>query len=252
VSGGLLRRVPHWDAYLAEAKYECIRVLRAPGFSVPTLAVPVAFYLFFGVVLAETDRPPTIDLFIFAGFAVMGVMGPGLFGFGIFVATERTQGLFTLKRALPAPVPVYFTAKLVMTALFATLVTLALLLTATLAGRIALTPSRAALFAAAAVAGSLPFCAMGLAIGAWASGRSAPAIVNLALLPMIYLSGILIPLPASFAAIRHVSPAYHLNQLTLAALGGAAGGGALIHVAVLAAMTGVLLCLSIWRFSNDE
>jgi ABC-2 type transport system permease protein len=252
MSGGLLSRLPHWDAYQAEAKYECIRVLRAPGFSVPTLAVPVAFYLFFGIVLAETDRPLAIDLFIFAGFAVMGVMGPGLYGFGVFVATERAQGLFTLKRALPAPPLVYFSAKLVMTALFATFVTLALLLTAALAGRIALTPVRAALFAGAAIAGSLPFCAMGLAIGAYASGRSAPAIVNLMLLPMIYLSGILIPLPASFAAVRHVSPAYHLDQLALGALGGAASGGALTHVAVLTAMTGAFLGLSLWRFSHHD
>jgi ABC-2 type transport system ATP-binding protein len=46
-------------------------------------------------------------------------LAPGLFGFGVCVATERAQGLFTLKRALPAPRMVYFSAKLVMTALFA-------------------------------------------------------------------------------------------------------------------------------------
>jgi ABC-2 type transport system permease protein len=252
MSGRPLTRVPHWDAYLAEAKYECIRVLRAPGFTVPTLALPIAFYLFFGVVLAEADRPPAIDTFIFAGFAVMGVMGPGLFGFGVFVAIERAQGLFTLKRALPAPRMVYFSAKLVMTGLFATFVTLTLMLAATLAGKITLTPIQATLFGCATIAGSVPFCALGLVIGSWASGRSAPAIVNLVFLPMIYLSGILVPLPASFAAIRHASPAYHVDQLALGALGGSLQGGVLTHVVVLAAMTGLFLGLSIWRFSHHD
>jgi ABC-2 type transport system permease protein len=144
-----------------------------------------------------------------------------------------------------------FSAKLVMTALFATFVTFTLMLTATLAGKITLTPIQAAMFGGATIAGSVPFCALGLMIGSWASGRSAPAIVNLVFLPMIYLSGILIPLPASFAAIRHVSPAYHLDQLALGALGGALQRGVLTHVMVLAVMTVLFLGLCVWRFSHD-
>jgi len=251
VSTGALTWLPHGKAYIAEAKYECIRVLRAPGFCVPTLGLPIAFYLFFGVLLAEADRSPAIDTLIFVGFAVMGVMGPGLFGFGVFVATERAQGLFTLKRALPVPRFVYFSAKLVMAALFATFVTIALMLTATLAGKITVTPLQAALFVGATIAGSVPFSALGLMIGAWATGRSAPAIVNLMFLPMIYLSGILIPLPASFEGIRHISPAYHLDRLALGTLSEGLDGGVLTHAMVLAAMTALFLGVSVWRFSRD-
>jgi len=245
-------RAARWNAYVAEARYECVRVFRAPGFVLPTLGLPMALYLFFGVVLAEADRTAAIDAFVFTGFTVMGVMGPGLFGFGIFVATERAQGLFTLKRALPAPRMVYFSAKLVMAALFAAFVTVGLILVASLAGKIALRPGQAALFTLVTVAGAVPFCAMGLLIGSWASGRSAPAIVNLLFLPMIYLSGILIPLPPSFAAIQQASPAYHLDRLALGVLGGSSTGSVLAHVTVLTGMTAVFLLLSVWRFSHDE
>ena len=49
-------------AYLTEAKYECLRMLRAPSFGVIFLSLPVLLYLLFGVVLfgavsAMTRRP---------------------------------------------------------------------------------------------------------------------------------------------------------------------------------------------------
>ncbi len=44
------------------------------------------------------------------------------------------------------------------------------------------------------VAGSIPFSAMGLAIGYFAKPNSAPAVVNLIYLPMSFCSGLWIPL----------------------------------------------------------
>jgi len=96
-------------AYLTEAKFDLVRALRAPGFSVPILLLPVALYLLFGAVFfGDALRcDPKVALFAFTGFAIMGVMGPGMFGFGIFVATDREQGLISLKRALPMPPAAY-------------------------------------------------------------------------------------------------------------------------------------------------
>jgi ABC-2 type transport system permease protein len=223
-------------AYVAEAKFECIRALRAPGFSAPTLLLPAMLYLFFGVVLAQASRSEEIDRFIFTGFTVMGVIGPGLFGFGVFVAVEREQGLLKLKRALPMPPASYLLAKMFMTLLFAMLVTLTVIGAALAAGKVVVSGSQLTALVAIVVAGALPFCAIGLLIGSWAGGRSAPAFVNLLYLPMIYLSGFLIPLPTSIAAIQYASPAYHLDRLALWALG-APVAGVTVHLAVLALVT---------------
>ncbi len=65
-------------AYMIEAKYECLRTLRRPGFAVPFLLLPVALYLFFGVVLFGASKDPNTALFIFLAFSVFGVMGPGM------------------------------------------------------------------------------------------------------------------------------------------------------------------------------
>src|SRR5882672_10747500 len=117
-SGRVLR------AYLVEAKYETVRMLRTPAFALPFLFLPVMFYVIFGVVLFRSalHGNPQAGLFVFAAFAVLGVMGPGLFGFGMVVATEREQGLLTLKRALPMPPAAYLVAKLLMAIMFAVIV----------------------------------------------------------------------------------------------------------------------------------
>src|SRR5271157_5485862 len=106
-----------FHAYFTETKYELIRTLRMPGFLLPFLVLPVALFLFFGVMLGAT-KDPKIALYLFTGMSVFGIIGPAMFGFGIFVAMDREQGMLTLKRALPMPPLAYLLAKTIMAMLF--------------------------------------------------------------------------------------------------------------------------------------
>jgi ABC-2 type transport system permease protein len=239
-----------WRAYLAEAKYEFLRTLRLPGFALPFLLLPVALYLFFGVVLFGGNKEPNVPLYIFTAFTVFGVMGPGMFGFGVFVATEREQGLLRLKRALPAPPGAYLLAKMLMAMLFAVLVMIAMIGAAIFVGHLRLMPGQFAVLAVVNILGSLPFCALGLFIGTRASGKSAPAFVNLLFLPMIYLSGFFFPLPKSIHWIQFVSPAFYLDQLALKSVGITAWGAAALNAAVLIGVTLVLAIFSTRRLAR--
>jgi ABC-2 type transport system permease protein len=110
-------------AYLSDAGFESLRLLRTPAFSMPILAMPLLFYSFFGVVLAgRATKMAEMANNLFVGWTVYGVMGPGLFGFGILVAVERNMGLLTFKRALPMPPGAYLCAKLIMAYVFAVVV----------------------------------------------------------------------------------------------------------------------------------
>jgi ABC-2 type transport system permease protein len=238
-------------AYLEEAKYDLVRALRTPGFSVPFLLLPVALYLLFGVVLFgdALRNDPKGALFTFTGFSVMGVMGPGMFGFGIFVAIDREQGLLTLKRALPMPPAAYLFAKVLMAMLFVAIVMVTMIAAAPL-GHLRLAAGQFLSVAVINVMGALPFSAIGLFIGTRASGKAAPAFVNLLYLPMIYLSGFLFPLPKSIQWIEFTSPAFYLNQLVLRAEGGSSHGSATINVAVLLGVTLLLGPLAIRRLAR--
>jgi ABC-2 type transport system permease protein len=177
-------------------------------------------------------------------------MGTGLFGFGVFVATEREQGLLALKRALPMPAAAYLLGKMLMTTAFAAGVTLVVVAAALAAGRVPLTPVQILTLTAVNVLGSLPFCALGLFVGTLAGARSAPVLVNLLFLPMIYLSGILIPLPEEFASIQLVSPAYHLSRLALSVAGASIDSAPLVHAAVIAGVTLLFGALALRRLAQ--
>ena len=207
-------------AYVAEAKYETLRMLRAPAFAVPFLLIPVALYAFFGALTAgSASQNPNLPVMLFTGFSVFGAMGPALFGFGLALALEREQGVLKLKRALPMPPMAYLAAKMLMAMLFAAAASVSITVAAIALDRFDLSLARYLGIFVIIVAGTVPFSAIGLFIGARVSGRTAPAVVNVVYLAMIYLSGLFIPLPASIRWIAVFSPAFHFNQLCLAMAG---------------------------------
>jgi ABC-2 type transport system permease protein len=240
--------------YLAEAKYESLRMLRTPAFSVPFLFIPSVLYLFFGTLSgsstsAEAQNIPTI---LFTGFSVFGCMGPALFGFGMSLALEREQGVLKLKRAMPVPAAAYLGAKMAMAMTFAAVSTGAVAIAAAMQGRVHMGPARMLGITALAVLGTIPFAAIGLFIGARASGKAAPAIVNVAYLAMTYLSGLFIPLPPSIRWIPLFSPAFHLNQLCLAMAGVGSILTQTMHVAALVGVAVLFTGLTVRRLTRTD
>ena len=208
-------------AYANEVKYESLRMLRAPGFSIPFLLMPVPVYLFFGVLLAApaVAKNPAVANYLFSGFSAFAVMGPALFGVGCALAVERDAGFLRLKRALPAPGGAYLIAKMVMGMVFAAAAMILLVVAALVAGKISLTASQLAIMAVVMIVGSIPFAAIGLFIGAYTSGAAAPAFANMLFLPMLWLSGLFIPLPKFLESWAVIWPAFHLNQVALGLAG---------------------------------
>jgi len=234
-------------AYLQEIRSECLRYLRAPGFILPVTLFSTVFYLMFGVLLS----PPGGDAsrYLLASYTTFGVIGPGLFGFGASLAIEREGGLITLKRALPMPPGAYLLGKMVMAMGMGMLVVVLLLVCGTTLGGVHLPPSRVLAMLATGALGVLPFCALGMFVGTLLKGQGAPGLLNLVYLPMAFLSGLWLPLrllPRPLQAMAPVWPSYHLNQLTLAAVG--VGHGALLpHVLALTAFAAAFLALATRR-----
>jgi ABC-2 type transport system permease protein len=225
-------------AYLAEARSECLRYLRNPGFLLPTLLFPAVFYLMFAVVLPHGNEVD-VPRYLLASYATFGVMAPGLFGFGMSLALERDNGLLTLKRALPMPPAAYLLGKMAMALAMAAVVVALLVALAVGVGHVMLTAGQALRLAGVAVCGALPFCAFGLLIGTFLKGQAAPALINVIYLPMAFLSGLWVPmamLPRVLQRLAPVWPSWHLDQLALAALGFDTGPG-WPHALVLAAFT---------------
>jgi ABC-2 type transport system permease protein len=102
---------------------------------------------------------------------------------------------------------------------------------------------------ALALGGALPFCGLGFLIGVYASARAVPAVVNVVMIPMLYLSGALFPLPQGLSWVSHLTPPFYLQQLMLAAAGSPSQFHPLIHAGVLFGIAVVSTALSLRRFA---
>ena len=245
VAGMSARRVI--GAYLAEARSECLRYMRAPAFMLPIMLFPTMFYLLFGIVMGRAGAMDTRYLLV--SYGVFGVMSPGLFGFGVSLAMEREGGLLTYKRALPMPPGAYLLGKMLMAMMAAAVVILLLLAMGLTLGHVTLSLSQAGMLLLTGALGVLPFCALGMLIGTFIKGQGAPGLLNMVYLPMSFLSGLWMPLqllPKMLQQIAPIWPSYHLHQLALAAMG-IGQAGVMKHAAMLLAFAAACFLLAARR-----
>jgi ABC-2 type transport system permease protein len=149
----------------------------------------------------------------------------------------------------------YFAAKVATSLVFSTIIVLALFILGIALGGVRMPVGSFARLLGILVAGSLPFSAMGLALGYFTGPNSAPPTINLIYLPMSFCSGLWIPimfLPKVVQKIALVLPPYHLSQLALGVVGAGSRESAVAHWEALAAFT--MICLGVARigFQRDQ
>ncbi len=96
---------------------------------------------------------------------------------------------------------------------------------------------------------------MGLAFGYLVGPNSAPAVLNLAWLPMAFASGLWIPisqLPDEVQSVAPALPPYHFVQLALGTIGASEGGSPVGHVLAVLGFTLLFLAVASWGFRRDE
>ena len=242
--------------YRTEAWQEFLKLIRLPIFAVTTIALPLMFYVIFGLTFADEQAGGVgMTTYMLVTYGAFGVIGAALFGFGVSVAVERGQGWMRLKRVAPMPPLAYFVGKVVMSLAVATIIVLSMFALGALVGGVRLDPLQWVAVGLALVAGALPFSAMGLAFGYLVGPNSAPAVLNLAWLPMAFASGLWIPisqLPAVVQSVAVALPPYHFVQLALGTIGASEGGSPVVHAAAVLGFTVLFLVVAVWGFRRDE
>lgn len=231
----------------AETRAEVRKALRMPAYLIPTLVFPAIIYAVFGLLISKGSIGGLAAAsYTLASYGTLGVVGASLFGMGVGVAVERGQGWLMLKSATPMPPLAYFCGKILMCVVIGLLTTSLLSLMAFFGGGVRLEPLQWIQFFAALALGSIPFCALGLALGFVAGPNSAAGIANLIYLPLCLCSGLWMPieiLPKVMQQIAHWLPPYHLARLTMHTVG-MAKEPAWPHIAALLAFTGGFLALA--------
>jgi ABC-2 type transport system permease protein len=239
-------------AYLVETKYAFRAMLRAPVFLVLMIAMPILMYLLIGIGVAGSQAAddPKVALFLFSGFLVFAVSSPGLFGFGISLAVERQSGVLNLKRVQPMPAAACLLSKMITAMASTGLIILLLIPLALWLGHVHLSAGQIANLVWVSMIGVLPFCSIGFLIGTIVTGTAAPGVVNVFLLPMLYLSGIFFPLPSLLQPQVFLWPTFYLNQIIWNAAGIESVLDIKISVAVLLGITVLCTGLATRRLSR--
>ena len=243
--------------YLKEAKYEFLKNLRLRVYTASVISFPLMFYVLFGLVLnaKATIGGMGVPTYLIATYGTFGVMGASLFGTASGLAADRGLGWLQVKRASPMPPSAYFTAKVVLSMIFSAIVVFLLLVLGVAFGGVRLPLMEMAKLLATLVAGSLPFSAMGLAIGYFAGPNSAPAAINLIYLPLSFCSGLWVPymfLPKVVRQIALALPPYHLSQLALGVVGAGRHEPTATHWEVLLAFTWICFAVARIGFQRDK
>ena len=114
--------------YLKEAKYEFLKYLRLRMYTISVLTFPVMFYVLFGLLLNanQSIAGTRVAVYLIPSYGTFGVIAASLFATAAGLAADRGLGWLQVKRASPMPPFAYFTAKLLTSVLFSTVVVLSL------------------------------------------------------------------------------------------------------------------------------
>jgi ABC-2 type transport system permease protein len=174
---------------------------RNPASAFFTFAFPLMFLVIFTALLGKGTVPIggreiSQTTYYVAAMASFSVITACYTNIAISVTFQRDSGVLKRTRGTPLPGSAYLSARV----LHAMLVALLLVVLTTAFGKAfydAAAPSGGTLlrFLAMLVVGSASFCALGLAMSAAIPNADAsPALVNASVFPLLFLSGIFIPL----------------------------------------------------------
>jgi len=241
---------------VAQTRSEMRMRWRTPAFSLTNLVLPVLFFTFFGLPFARQTLPngTSMGAYLLASFAAYAVGSVMVYGFGIGVAIERGMKIDLLMRATPLPPAVAILAKVLNALAFSLLSIVVLIVYGMVVGGVRQDLTVWMNIVARLLAGSLPFIALGFAIGYGSGPNAAPAFANLIYLPLSFASGLFMPLhqlPGFVQRIAPYLPSYHYGHLAWGAVG-APSEPLLSSLAWLAGYTALFLAVTARVYRREQ
>ena len=251
------RRAPFGPMLGLQTWAEFLKLWRVPAFTLTSLFLPVIFYAFIGVGQSTQKifENVTFGAYFLASMSVYSVANVMIFSFGISVATERGMKMDLLQRATPMPPIVYLLSKCITALFFAALTLVVLFPFAYVAGGVRLDASVWATLASRVLLGSIPFIALGFAIGYLSGPNSAVAVINLIYIPTAFASGLFFPkqlLPHIIQQIAPYLPLHFFGQLGWDAVGAPTDGTVTTDWLYLTAYGVFFFAVALWAYRREE
>ncbi|MFN2544728.1 MAG: ABC transporter permease [Actinomycetota bacterium] len=201
---------------------------RNPPAAFFTFAFPLMFLVIFTSLFSDTTDVviggvllrdiPTASYYIPA-IATFSIITATYTNLAISVTFLRELGILKRVRGTPMPAGTYLTARIIHAVFLAILLVVIVTVFGVLFYDANVTLRTLPSFAATVAVGAASFSALGLALTSVISNADAsPAVVNASVLPLLFLSGVFIPLTSSnawYVWVAKIFPIYHFTQAML-------------------------------------
>jgi ABC-2 type transport system permease protein len=199
-------------------KYQNLIFIRNPFSAFFSLAFPLMFLLLFGSLFGNEIVDPATGVraiqFLTPSMLVFAIVSSTYINLSIVVSINRDDGVLKRVRGTPLPPSAYMAARIASAVFFALVAVVLELLAATLIFDLQIVWRLAPAAIVSLLVGIACFCALGLALAAVIpNGETAPAVANATALPVLFISGVFIPLdeaPEWLRAIGSIFPVRHV------------------------------------------
>jgi ABC-2 type transport system permease protein len=246
---------------LHQVRYEQKAFWRNPAAAFFTFAFPLVFLVIFTALLGNdtstlpTGREVSNATYYTGSILAFSVITATYTNLAMSVTFSRDEGILKRIRGTPLPPWAYLLARVLNSAVITAILIVIVLVFGRIFYDIALPGGRSLAFIVTMVVGGASFCALGLALtGFIPNADAAPAVVNASILPLLFLSGVFIPIddgPAWIRTMANLFPVRHFLVASLAAFLGPGSGWRVGDLAVVA-LWGVAGLLIAVRFFSWE
>ncbi len=241
-----------------QVRFEQLTFWRNPAAAVFAFAFPIVFLVVFGtlnngVTISVDNLHVSYDDYYIPALITYGIIGASFTNLAVQMSIRRDSGVLKRLRGTPLPAWVFMVGVIGSSLIVCLLLTVFTTVFGMLVYHVQV-PAHLLPLLITLVLGASVFCALGLALAAVIpNGDAAPAISNLVILPLVFISGTFFPIDPSsgLARVAEYFPVRHFIAATYAAFDPtrtAGNGFAGRDLLVLAAWGAAGLIIAVRRF----
>ncbi|HVL89345.1 MAG TPA: ABC transporter permease [Actinomycetota bacterium] len=239
-----MSKAAHSDAALVARQFraEWASFWRNPAAAGFTFVFPIMFMVIFNLLFDDpyTGRGPRVSAatFFTPALITFSLVSACFTNIAIGVVFAREEGVLKRVRGTPLPPWIYLAGRIVNAVVVALILVAIMLAFGTLVYGVELPGSTMPAFVATLLIGAASLCALGLAATTLVPNEdAAPPIINLMVLPLLFVSDVFIPLEDAPGWLTTLADAFPIRPLATSLIDSFIGGGSGWHPRSLAVVT---------------